>query len=325
LSILILEIIFIRSAKSIIITDMKSANRVKGVIAAAVTPLSEDFSPQLESVPEYLEFLHNRGCHGALLLGTTGEGPSFSPSERHAILKLALEVQAVIPDFILLAGTGTPSLDETIQLTRQAFELGFDGVVVLPPYYFRKVTEDGLMGWYGNVIEHAVPKKSKLYGYNIPQVSGVPLTINLLARLLDAYPERFAGIKNSSPDLDFTRELGERFGSDLEVFCGNDSLFSQALGSSAVGCITALANLCSPDSRQLWEHYIKSEPTEFIQDKLIESRGLIDSYPPAPPLIKFILSQYYGFPQWTVRPPLIPVDSSLAKKIIPDAESVLDI
>ena len=138
---------------------MKSANRLKGVIAAAVTPLSENYSPQLESIPEYLEFLHSRGCHGALLLGTTGEGPSFSPSERQAILKSALEVLAVVPDFILLAGTGTPSLDETIGLTREAFELGFDGVVVLPPYYFRSVTEDGLMRWYGNVIERAVPKE----------------------------------------------------------------------------------------------------------------------------------------------------------------------
>lgn len=304
---------------------MKSANMEKGVIAAAVTPITENYSPQLESVPEYLEFLHGRGCHGALLLGTTGEGPSFSPSERKAILKSALEVRAVIPDFFLLAGTGTPSLDETIQLTREAFELGFDGVVVLPPYYYRSVTEDGLMRWYGNLIEHAVPEGGRLFGYHIPQVSGVPLTIELLSRLLDAYPKRFAGIKNSSPELEYTRELGKRFGADLKVFCGNDRLFSEALGSSASGCITALANLCSTDSRQLWDRFMDAEPTNFVQDKLDEARGLIDGYPPAPALIKFILSQYYGFPQWTVRPPLIPVDPNLTKQIMVDAEKVLDI
>ena len=304
---------------------MKSANMEKGVIAAAVTPLSEDYSPQLESVPEYLEFLHGRGCHGALLLGTTGEGPSFSPSERMAILKSALEVREVVPDFFLLAGTGTPSLDETIQLTREAFELGFEGVVVLPPYYYRSVTEDGLMRWYGNLIERAVPEGGRLFGYHIPQVSGVPLTIELLSRLLDAYPKRFAGIKNSSPDLEYTRELGQRFGADLKVFSGNDRLFSQALESSASGCITALANLCSTDSRQLWDRFRDAEPTNFVQDKLDQARGLIDRYPSAPPLIKFILSQYYGFPQWTVRPPLIPVDPNLAKQIMVDAEKVLDI
>ena len=149
--------------------------------------------------------------------------------------------------------------------------------------------------------------------------------MDLLARLLDVYPGRFAGIKNSSPDPDFTRQLGERFGADLEIFCGNDMLFSQALGNEAVGCITALANLCSIDSRQLWERFINEEPTDFVQDKLVEARGLIDRYPPAPPLIKFILSQLYGFPRWAVRPPLVPVDSNLAEKIIPDAESVLDI
>ena len=304
---------------------MKSANKIKGVIAAAITPLSEDFCPLLENVPEYLAHLSRRGCHGALLLGTTGEGPSFSPSERMAILKSALAVRETIPDFILLAGTGTPSLEETINLTHDAFDLGFDGVVVLPPYYYRNVPEEGLIKWYGTVIERAVPRGGKLYGYHIPQVSGVPLTIDLLARLLDAYPEQFAGIKNSSPEPEFTNELGARFGADLNIFSGNDRLFSKALENKAVGCITALANLCSIDSRQLWERYSKGEPINFLQEKLIKSRGLIDKYPPAPPLIKFILSQFYKFPNWTVRPPLVPVDPNLSEKIRSEAESVLEL
>jgi len=304
---------------------MKSANKIKGVIAAAVTPISEDYSPLPGSIPAFLEFLYRRGCHGALMLGTTGEGPSFSPSERGAILRSALEVRQVIPDFVLLAGTGTPSLDETIELTREAFELGFDGVVVLPPFYYRKVPEEGLLRWYGKVIESAVPAGGRLYGYHIPQITGVPLTIDLLARLLDAYPEKFAGIKNSSPELEFTSELGERFGAEMDIFSGNDRLFSQALENNAAGCITALANLCSPDLRQLWERFTNEEPTDYVQDKLIEARGLIDRNPPAPPVIKLILSQFYGFPEWAVRPPLVPVDSTLAKKILAEAESVLDI
>jgi 4-hydroxy-tetrahydrodipicolinate synthase len=106
---------------------------LSGVYAAAVTPLKPDFSPDADAIPHLLGFLAGRGCHGALMLGTTGEGPSFSPAERDGIWRAAMRVRQEHPDFRLLAGTGTPSLTETIDLTRLAFELGFDGVVTLPP------------------------------------------------------------------------------------------------------------------------------------------------------------------------------------------------
>ena len=102
---------------------------LSGVYAAAVTPLKPDLSPDLEAVAPFLSFLASRGCHGALIFGTTGEGPSFSPAEREAIWRAALQVREQAPNFRLLAGTGTPSLTETIDLTRLAFELGYDGVV----------------------------------------------------------------------------------------------------------------------------------------------------------------------------------------------------
>jgi len=118
--------------------------KIKGVYAASITPLKKDFSPDLGSLPGYLDFLARRGCHGALLLGTTGEGPSFSTKQRTEIFKAALEVRQEWPEFRLLAGTGTPSLDETEGLTKAVFDLGFDGAVTLPPYYFRASEEDGL-------------------------------------------------------------------------------------------------------------------------------------------------------------------------------------
>ncbi len=107
----------------------------KGVFAAALTPLNQDGSLDLEHVLPYLDFLAKRGCHGALLFGTTGEGPSFSPRERIRLGKVAREITQTHPDFMLLMGTGTPSLTETIELTRSAFDLGMQGVVVLPPYF----------------------------------------------------------------------------------------------------------------------------------------------------------------------------------------------
>src|SRR3990172_5540535 len=118
---------------------MSAFQHLSGVYAAALTPLQEDFSPDLEGIPILLDFLAQRGGHGALLLGTTGEGPSCAFSERLAIFHAALDIRKKFPNFRLLAGTGTPSLEETKNLTRAAFEAGMDGVVVLPPYYFRKV------------------------------------------------------------------------------------------------------------------------------------------------------------------------------------------
>ncbi len=275
-----------------------------GVFAAAVTPLLPDFSPDCSAIPSLLGFLARRGCHGALLLGTTGEGPSFSPEQRCDILRAALEVRRDFPEFRLLAGTGTPSLDETIRLTRTAFDLGMDAVLVLPPYYFRKSTPEGLFDWFSQVIEKAVPEGGRLLGYHIPGVSGVPLPVELLARLADEYPGRFAGLKDSSGDPEHARLLGRTFGKRLQVFNGNDRLFSLALEQGAAGCITAAANLVSPLLRQVWDAFQAGAPDAVAQSRLDAVRQAMDRYPPAPPLLKAALARLYGFPLWPACPPL---------------------
>ena len=169
---------------------------LSGVYAAAVTPLKSDFSPDLDAIPELLGFFAGRGCHGALMLGTTGEGPSFSPAEREGIWRAALHVHDQHPDFRLLAGTGTPSLTETVDLTRLAFDLGLDGVVTLPPYYFRKAGEEGVFAWFSEVITRAVPKDGALLGYHFPGVAGIGFSLELLRRLKDCFPAQFEGLKD---------------------------------------------------------------------------------------------------------------------------------
>lgn len=278
-----------------------------GVYAAAVTPLRPDFSIDLPAVPGLLSFLAQRGCHGALLLGTTGEGPSFAPDERLALLRAAQAVRQEWPNFRLLAGTGTPSLEETIALTQAAFDSGCDGVVVLPPYYYRKVTDEGLFAWFSEVIRRAVPSGSPLFGYHIPGVSGVPLSLDLLRRLKDAFPGRFAGIKDSSGDPEHARLLGEAFGADLCVLTGNDRLLSHALQHAAAGCITALANLRSTELRQVWDNFQTGAVDGSSQARLETARQAFDRYPPAPALLKALLARRHAFPRWAVRPPLLPL------------------
>lgn len=283
---------------------MKRTHPLGGVYAAAVTPLKSDLTPDLEAIPQFLGFLARRGCHGALLMGTTGEGPSFAPQERAAILQAAVQVRQEHPGFHLFAGTGTPSLEETVELTRTAFDLGVDAVVVLPPYYYRNAGDEGLFTWYQQVLQRAVPAGGKLLGYHIPPVSGVPLSLDLLARLREGFPDRFGGLKDSSGEPEHARRLGETFGSDLLVFSGNDRLLTLALENQASGCITAPANLISPALRKLWDAHQAGEPVETLQECIQRQRVVLDRYPPAPPLLKALLARRFDFPLWPVKPPL---------------------
>jgi 4-hydroxy-tetrahydrodipicolinate synthase len=289
---------------------MPEQQPISGVFAAAVTPLDAKGQLDLDSLPAYLGFLANRGCHGALLLGTTGEGPSFAHRERVEIIKSALLVRQEHPEFRLLAGTGTPSLDETVANTHTAFDLGLEGVVVLPPYYYRSTGDEGLFLWFSQLIEKAVPQNGVLLGYHIPPVSGVPLSLTLLSRLKDAYPDRFSGIKDSSGSLEHARQLDQQFGKGLVVFNGNDRLFSAALSSNASGCITAMASLCSPLLRRVWDSYKTGATDQDSQSQLDAFRAIMDKYPPAPPLVKSMLAIQHEFPRWSVKPPLLdmPID-----------------
>ena len=297
---------------------------LSGVYAAAVTPLREaspkgdksDLSPDLEAVVPFLAFLASRGCHGALIFGTTGEGPSFSPSERADVWRTALKVRKQYPDFKLLAGTGTPSLTETIELNKVAFDLGLDAVLTLPPYYFRKATDDGLFNWFEQVIKKSVPKDGFLFGYHFPSVAGIGFSIELLARLKESFPVQFAGIKDSSHDADFTRTLGQKFGSELAVFNGTDSDLTFALENHAAGCITAPANVLSPGLREIYDGFFYGKDVSATQKKVGQQRRILEKYQPYPPLLRAVLSRLFKQPRWPVRPPLVEMSKEDEEKVV---------
>ncbi len=291
---------------------MTSPHPLAGVYAASVTPLKTDSSLDLESVPALLKFFASRGCHGALFFGTTGEGPSFSPAERETLLRSVRAYRNIVPGFRLLAGTGTPSLSETIDLTKLAFDLGYDGVVVLPPYYFRKATDDGLFNWFSEVIRKAVPSDKYLLGYHFPNVAGIGFSIELLARLKDAFPTQFAGIKDSSHDPALASALGKKFGTDLAVFTGTDSYVQLAMQNQAAGCITAPANLISPNLREVWDLMTEGKDASEAQARATKQRHALEKYPPFPPTLKALLHRMHGFPKWTVKPPLDELSEELA-------------
>lgn len=294
---------------------MTPTHPLAGVYAAAVTPLKHDSTLDLESVPALMAFLASRGCHGALFFGTTGEGPSFSPTERETLLRSVRAYRNIVPGFRLLAGTGTPSLSETIDLTKLAFELGYDGVVVLPPYYFRKATDDGLFNWFSELINKAVPSDKYLLGYHFPNVAGIGFSIELLARLKDAFPVQFAGIKDSSHDPALANALGHKFGSDLVVLTGTDSYLQLAMQNKAAGCITAPANLISPDLRKVWDLMQEGRDASEAQTRVTKQRHILEKHPPFPPTLKALMHQMHGLPMWSVKPPLEEIPDDLVKLV----------
>jgi 4-hydroxy-tetrahydrodipicolinate synthase len=285
-----------------------------GIYAAALTPLDPagDFDP--DGLRTLLQFLADRGCHGALILGTTGEGPSFSLEERARILRAAAHIREALPGFRLVAGVGTPSQGDTGALMRLAFDLGYDAALVLPPYYFRNAPLDGLYGWFAGLLERDAPRDGIILGYHIPPVTGVPLPLELLDKLRDAFPRNFHGIKDSSADPAFAEQAGRMFGDDLLILNGTDRLLTRALGWGAQGAITALANIVSPDLRAVWDAHRQGSRDIAAQSRLDAARSVLEKYPPAPALLKTLLSEFHEFPRWSLKPPLLPLDEPTARR-----------
>lgn len=284
---------------------MINSSGLNGVFTAVLTPLHENGSLAEAELPRLLKFLAERGSSGALLLGTTGEGPSFSPEERVRIVRAGVQIRQEYPYFNILVGSGTPSLEETISINKAVFDLGADGVVVLPPYFFRKASEDGIFEWFSQTLKRSVPPGKAFLVYHIPSLSGINLSLDLFDRLLTSFPEHCIGMKDSSADPNFTRQLGERFGSELKVFNGTDSLFDLALENAAVGCITAMANLRSPDLNRIWEARRQGKVDCAAHERVVRDRRLMERFPPNPPLYKALIHRLHGFPLWRVKPPLV--------------------
>ena len=230
-----------------------SHHRITGVFSAAATPLTADNTPDLALFIDHCRQLLAEGCHGVALLGTTGEANSFSGAERRAILEAA--VKAGIPADRLLPGTGVVAIPETVELTRHALSLGVTKVVMLPPFYYKGISDDGLFAAYSQVLEKVADTRLQVILYHIPQVSGVPLTIPLIGRLIAAFPETVVGIKESAGDFNNMQAIIAAYPS-FSVLAGADPLLLPLMKAGGAGCITATSNLVADSLRTVYDHGI---------------------------------------------------------------------
>jgi 4-hydroxy-tetrahydrodipicolinate synthase len=299
---------------------------LEGVFAAAVTPLTPSGQLDLAALPRLIDFLAGRGCHGILLLGTTGEGPSFSVEERTEVVREGLRHRAAAwPNLKVLAGTGCANLADTVSLTRSAFDLGVDAVVTLPAFYYKGVSAEGIAAYFEQVVRQAVPATGRLLAYHIPQVSGVAIPAASIQALRQRFPNQVWGMKDSQDDLPHTLSITSQF-PDFHVFAGSDSILTDALAGGASGSITALANVTSPLNRAVWDAFQRGGAAGAVagaiagaiapeaQQALIRARQVVKGLA-GPSAMKAMLADLFGFPEWGVRAPLEPLPAETRTRI----------
>lgn len=287
----------------------------KGVLAAALTPMDAGLSPDHGAFVAHCRRLLGAGCHGLSVFGTTGEANSLSVDERLAALEALVE--GGVPAETLLPGTGSSALTDTVRMSRAALEAGAPGVLVLPPFYYKGVEDDGLFRFFAEVVERVGDDRLRLYLYHIPQMTGIDLGLPLISRLLDAYPGVVAGTKDSSGDRERITTLCREF-PDLSVLAGTETLLLDTLRSGGDGCISATVNVTSRLARRVHDAHAagREGEAEALQRHLAGLRASIEAYPPLPAL-KRLMAELTGEEGWrNIRPPHSALDEERAGDLI---------
>lgn len=270
-----------------------------GIFAAAVTPF--DAASRFDAAWQRAHFrwLHEHGIEGVLVAGTNGEGPSLSYDERCAVIEAAAQNRGALQ---LIAGTGTPSLNETIALSRFALEAGADAVLVVPPYYFRDAPSSGLIAYYRALFD-ALPSNGRALLYHIPRVSGVPVSHELLAALRESHPRNCYGIKDTGGDAGETAKFVQAFPA-LQVLGGSDHLVADNLKAGVRGQISGLANAVPELLSGLFRAYRAGEAVDGWQARIKNVQSVVKKYPQHG-AIKTIASFRAELEPIYVKPPLL--------------------
>jgi len=285
---------------------LEQPSALRGVIAPVITPFAADLRPDTARLVRMCRWLVARDA-GLAVFGTTSEANSLSVGEKLALLDAL--VDAGLPPARMMPGTGCCAFTDTVELTRRAVVRGCGGVLMLPPFYYKGVTDDGLFASYSEVIQRVGDARLRIYLYHIPQVSQVPLSPALIERLLAAYPGTIAGIKDSSGDWGSVSGLLERFAArGFAVYPGSEMLLLAAMRGGGAGCISAQANVNPAAIVQLYRGW-RQPDAEARQAALDALRAALVKFPVIAAL-KALLAHFTRDEAWaTVRPPLVALNA----------------
>jgi 4-hydroxy-tetrahydrodipicolinate synthase len=275
---------------------------LSGVIAAIATPIDENGAPDLKRAVSLARYLLDNGCDGLNVLGTTGEATSFSVDERKGVMS-AYKANG-LPMHRLMVGTGAASVTDAVALTRHAAHLGFGGALVLPPFYYKGVPDDGLVAYVETLVKATEQKPIPIYLYHFPAMSGLPWHVALIRRLLDSYSSRIVGLKDSSGDMAYARSAAAIL-KDFAVFPSTEACLLDARRGDFAGCISATANVNADLCARAW-----SEGDTAALEAAVTIRKLFDGKPLVPG-VKALLAHIHGDAGLArVRPPLAPFSAA---------------
>ena len=282
-----------------------NVDRPRGVYAATLTPFTSELEPDRAAFLAHCRWLLKNGCDGLAPFGTTGEGVSMTGEQKTELIEALADDGA--PMARIIPGTGVCALGDAVRIARVAASHNCEGVLCLPPYYYKNPSEDGLFAFFSELIQRVGDPALRLYLYNFPQMSATPVTLQLTARLIDAYPGAIAGIKDSSGDWSNTAAFIKEF-AGLQVFSGSEKFLLDNLTAGGAGCISATTNVLAQPARDVylaWEEDAKTAPT--LQEKLSAARLKLQEFPMVAAL-KHIKSHIGRSPAWeNMLPPWTPL------------------
>jgi 4-hydroxy-tetrahydrodipicolinate synthase len=272
--------------------------KLSGVFAAVATAVTENSEPDIPRSLAHARYLLDNSCDGLNVLGTTGEATSFSLAQRMAVM--AAYRDQGLPLDRLMVGTGAAALADALALTRHAADLGFAGALVLPPFYYKGVPEDGLFAYVEAIVNGTRDDAIPIYLYHFPSMSGLPWSITLIKRLRAAFGGRIAGLKDSSGDMPFARDAAA-IASDFAVFPSTEAVLIEARNGAFAGCISATANLNADLCALAWHNGDTAALDRAVAiRKLFDGKALVSG-------VKATLAHIHGDAAWArVMPPLAP-------------------
>jgi 4-hydroxy-tetrahydrodipicolinate synthase len=270
-----------------------------GVFAPVLTPFTQRLDPDAVLFERFCRWVLSQGS-GLAIFGTNSEANSLSLSERLALLSMLIE--AGLPAARMMPGTGACALSDAVMLCAAAARAKAAAVLMLPPFYYKDVSEDGLFAFYAETIERVGDAALRICLYHIPQVSGVPITLKLIERLIGRYPKSVVGIKDSGGDFNNTKAMIDAF-PGFRVFCGSERFLLDTMKAGGAGCISAMANINPAAIVSLYEAWQSGEAAA-LQERLNMARGAFGSN--MIPALKRAVSDYGNAATFRfVRPPLI--------------------
>jgi 4-hydroxy-tetrahydrodipicolinate synthase len=289
--------------------------KLRGVLAPVVTPFTRELAPDTQRFVRHCNWLLEHGCSGLAVFGTNSEANSLSAEERMTLLEEL--VQAGVPAEKLMPGTGCCALTDSVRLTAHAVKLGCAGALMLPPFYYKGVPDEGLFRNFSEVIERVADERLQVYLYHIPPVAQVPISLGLIERLLKRYPKIVAGIKDSSGDWSNTKAVLDAFGAQgFEVFAGSEVFLLRNMRAGGVGCITAGANVNPHGIDKVYRAW-KTPEAEALQASIDAVRKILQSQISMIPALKATISHYAADADWmTVRPPLVELTAAQQAEMV---------